>query len=466
MTNRLWPLLSVAVGFAILAGCASSVPNVEDALATPGVANPKPAVVSGRGPLSASESKAILDRLKREGKDTDILERYLALDGQFTDSPLTSGNNVTLLRDGEATFAAMFQAIRQAKNHVNLEYFIFEDIDSGGQHIVDLLIEKQKAGVRVNLIYDSLGSLNTPNALFDRLKQTGINVAVFNSIDPLAAGKPGYAPNSRDHRKILVVDGTTALVGGVNMSTVYASNPLTRDASKPGNTSDHWRDTDLRIEGPAVAELQHLFVATWTDQKGPPLNQDGFFPKVSSRGKQVVRIVGSSPSKRLPLQYVTLLSAIRNAEKRIWLTAGYFVPPEQATKDLQDAARRGVDVRLLLPSKSDSTEALNAGRSHYADLLEAGVKIYEIQDVVLHSKSTVIDGVWSSVGSSNFDPRSVVLNNEVDATVLGREVGQQLEAMFEEDLRTARNIDRKAWAERPATEKIRETASRIWGDWL
>jgi cardiolipin synthase len=465
MNHPTWSLLSATAAFVILAGCASSVPDVDGILAAPADDNAKPSLVSGRGPLSASESKVILDRLKREGKDTDVLARSLALEEQFTDSPLTTGNKVSLLRDGEATFAAMFQAIRQAKSHVNLEYFVFEDINSGTQHISDLLIEKRKTGVQVNLIYDSYGSLSTPSALFGRLKQAGINVVQFNPLDPLSA-KNGYTPNARDHRKILIVDGTTALVGGVNMSTVYASNPLARDTNESGNTHDHWRDTDLKIEGPAVAELQHLFIATWNEQKGPPLNQDSFFPKANSVGKQVVRVVGSAPAKRVPLHYVTLVSAIRNAEKRVWLTYGYFVPPEQAVKDLENAARRGVDVRLLLPSKSDSNDALSAGRSNYSELLEAGVKVYELRGAILHSKTAVVDGVWSSVGSSNFDGRSVVLNNEVDAVVLGSETGQQLETMFEQDLKTADQIDSKIWATRPVVEKMRESVSQMWGNWL
>jgi cardiolipin synthase len=186
-------------------------------------------------------------------------------------------------------------------------------------------------------------------------------------------------------------------------------------------------------------------------------------------GREVVRIVGSTPDKDVPHFYVTQLSAIRNAEKNVWLSTAYFVPTDQEEQDLIAAARRGIDVRLLLPSDSDSKMALAVGRSHYGYLMEAGVKIYEVQNEVLHSKSASIDGVWTAIGSSNFDPRSVVFNDEVDAIVLGTDTAAQFERIFQQDLSKATPIDREQWRRRPLGQRLVELfelTSFLWQNWL
>ena len=218
-----------------------------------------------------------------------------------------------------------------------------------------------------------------------------------------------------------------------------------------------------------MAQLQNLFFEHWEQQIGPALERAQYFPAIAPQGHEVVRIVGSSPDDELPRFYVTLLSGIRNAEKNVWLSAAYFVPTDQEEQDLIAAARRGIDVRLLLPSDSDSKMALAVGRSHYGYLLEAGVKIYEVQNEVLHSKSTSIDGVWTAIGSSNFDPRSVVFNDEVDAVVLGSGTAADFERMFQKDLSQARSIDREKWRRRPLGQRLLElfeVTSFLWRNWL
>jgi cardiolipin synthase len=367
--------------------------------------------------------------------------------------------------DGGQTFAAMFAAIKSAKTTINLEYYILEDIESDGERLGDLLSAKRQQGVAVNIIYDSYGSNATVPEFFTRLKSAGIQIVEFNPVNPLNP----VSLNSRDHRKILVADGATAIVGGINLSTTYQSSGPGKSGGVQSKPGQHWRDTDLQIEGPAVAQLQTLFLEHWSQQKGPPLEREKYFPAVSAKGPDVVRIVGSTPDKEIPRFYVTLLSAIRNAEKNVWLSAAYFVPTDQEKEDLIGAARRGVDVRLLLPSDSDSKMALAIGRSHYASLLNAGVKIYEIQDEVLHSKTASIDGVWTAVGSSNFDPRSVVFNDEVDALVLGSITANGFQKMFEDDLGRARQIEAAAWRRRPLRERfleIFELSSFAWQNWL
>ena len=417
------------------------------------------------GPLSTQRSAAVLSELKRKSGDIDILEKQIALEQSINGSPLTLGNKVTLLKDGAATYPAMFAAIRNAQDHINLETFIFED-DEIGQQFSDLLLERQAAGVQVNIIYDAVGSLKTPKPFFDRLEEGGITVLQFNPINPLA-GKAPWRLNNRDHRKLLIVDGQTVFLGGINISSVYSSGSVVpRSGSSTGEAAGEaiaWRDTDLQIEGPVVGEFQKLFMETWEKQHGKPLAAKAYFPVLKAEGKDIVRAIGSTPDDPFSLLYLTLMSAIGNAEKQVELTQAYFVPDRQLMKALVDAAVRGVDVKLILPSHTDSQSAFHAGRSHYSELLEAGVKIYERRGALLHSKTAIIDGVWTSVGSSNLDWRSFLDNNEVNAVVLGREFALQMQAMFTADLEASNAIDRERWENRPLIFRLREMAARLWG---
>jgi cardiolipin synthase len=444
-------------------GCAT-VPDVAPAVGQAAIAE-KPQIIGARGPLTSAQVKALVDRITVGPTDDALLMRHMAIEQAVAESPLVAGQNTRLLKDGVTTFRAMFAAIGRAKLHINLEYFILEDVESDGVHLGDLLLTKRAQGVAVNVIYDSFGSSDTPKDFFERLKAGGVNVVEFNPMNPLKA-KKGYSLNQRDHRKILVVDGTSAIVGGVNLSTTYQANPIGKSGAIPGRPSAHWRDTDLEITGPVVAQLQKLFADHWREQHGPPIDEAGWFPTVPPAGKAVVRIIGSSPDKGEPRYYVTVISAIRSAEKSITASAAYFVPTKDERDALTDAARRGVNVRLLLPDVSDSPSSIALGHAHYADLLEAGVKIYETHDLVLHSKTIVVDGVWSLVGSSNFDHRSVIFNDEVDAVVLGGDTAKDLEAMFEEDRAAATEIDRKTWSRRPLRARVKEVTARIWQRWL
>lgn len=454
--SRFSIIMAVCIGLGSLTGCAS-VPYISQTRAS----TSRQQIMGARGPLSAQQSKALLSRISTEPGDAGILRRHLAIEQAVAESPLIAGNRTRLLRDGPASFRAMFSAIEGASNNINLEYYIFEDVESDGKHLGDLLIAKHEAGVAVNVIYDSYGSGSTPAAFFDRLKKAGVNLVAFNPVNPLDA-KVNYSLNDRDHRKILIADGTIGIVGGVNLSSTYQSNPIGKSGPPKGEPLEHWRDTDLEIEGPAVAQLQTLFLDHWHQQKGPPIETSDLFPKISPKGTAVVRIIGSTPDQPIPPYYATLLSAIRNAEKTVRISAAYFVPTEQEMEDLTNAARRGVDVRLLLPDKSDSDSSIAVAHSHYSDLLEAGVKIYETHGVVLHSKTLVIDGVWSAVGSSNFDHRSVIFNDEVDVVVLGTETATELEAMFEDDQRNATAIELEAWKNRPLPQRLKETVVLVW----
>lgn len=448
MTLR-WFLPAVCL---LLTACAD-IPDV----APPAPA--KPVILGSKGPLTDRESKALFAKLGPAAQD--LLQRHLAVEEAVAETPLIAGNKTRLLRDGPTTFKAMFDLIRGAQHHINLEYFIFEDVKSGDLSLGDLLVVKQHQGVQVTILYDSYGSIETPRIVFDRLAREGIHVMQFNPLNPLDARGLAYAPNDRDHRKILVVDGAAAIVGGVNLSAAYTSggsNPTHAPAATPALP---WRDTDIQIEGPAVAQLQHLFLDHWLAQQGPDLDSSSFFPSPPAKGTEVVRILGSTPDHSVPRFYVTLLSAIRTAEKRIWLNTAYFVPTHQEMEDLIEAARRGVDVRLEVPDASDSDLSIDVQHSRYEDLLEAGVQIFETHDEILHSKSAVIDGVWSVIGSSNFDHRSILFNDEVDAVVVGGDTAQALEALFSKDFAAAKRIDPARWKERPFSQKLRETIARV-----
>ncbi|MEQ1766066.1 MAG: phospholipase D-like domain-containing protein, partial [Methylotenera sp.] len=285
----------------------------------------------------------------------------------------------------------------------------------------------------------------------------------FNPINPLYARK-GWDVNRRDHRKLLVIDGQTAFVGGINISSVYSSGSFGKSRTSKGD--QQWRDTHLRINGPVVSEFQKLFMATWTEQNGPELAARNYFPEQKNQGNEVVRAIGSSPEEAYSQIYVTLLSAINSAETAISLTNAYFVPDPQLLSALKEAAQRGVDVRLLLPEKTDSVMVYYASRSFYDELLLAGIKIYERRDALLHAKTAMIDGVWSTIGSTNLDWRSFTNNQEVNAVILGQDFASQMQTMFENDLESSTLITLDAWRERKLSAKVKEKAARLWARWL
>ena len=450
-----------------LAGCATgSLPDIEQMERRAQA----PRLEDARGPLSSAESKAVLDRLSRKNGDPSILDRHVAIEEAAVSSPLVVGNTATLLQDGAATYKAMFAEIRKARHHINVEVYIFED-DEVGREFADLLIAMATKGVKVSLIYDSVGSLGTPKEFFQNLRDNGIPVVEFNPVNPLSVKKE-WLVNNRDHRKLLIVDGRVAFLGGINFSSVYSSG------SAPGarkvaarkkaekNEAAPWRDTHVQVEGPVVAEFQKLFLQTWEKQGGEPLADARYYPKLEGRGREIVRAVGSASDEAYSQIYVTLVSAINSAESSVHITNAYFVPDEQLLEALEAAAARGVDVRLLLPSHTDFWAVFHAGRAHYTRLLKAGVRVYERQGPLLHSKTASIDGVWSCVGSTNLDWRSFLHNNEIDAVVLGDGFAAQMRAMFDKDLAESKAIDLKTWKRRPISDRLKEWSAGLWEYWL
>ena len=453
-----------ASGLARSAAC-GSVPNVEPVINQSANAGAKPQLAGARGPLSAEQSKAILDKLRAQAPDSDVLQRHLAIEEAIAESPLVVGNRTRILRDGAATFRAMFAAIRGARDHVNLEYYIVEDVESDGEHLGDLLLAKRAKGVQVNIIYDSYGSNATPAAFFKRLKEGGINVVDFNPVNPLEANS--VTPDDRDHRKILVVDGATAIVGGVNLSATYEVQParkIRRDRRQTVRILARYRPADRWTSGGPAPEA----VPRALDRaEGPAARRSQFLSHRPAEGQRS----RSRPRQHAQGCRAALLRdhALGDPQCRAAHLDGdglFRADRRRRSSDLVAAARRGVDVRLLLPGESDSDLALTVGRSNYRELLEGGVKIYETRNEILHSKAAVVDGVWTIIGSSNFDRRSVIFNDEVDSVVLGRETGQQMEAMFEDDFKQATPIDLATWKDRPLPTKIKEIFYNAWQNQL
>ncbi len=447
----------------LLVACART-PNVAAYLANPGGRRLRRAILGSQRSLSRLQRKALLADLTPDQR-ADALQRQLTFQRALSGSPLVSGNRIRLLRDGEEALPAMFAAMQSARDHINLEFFILQDVVCHGTRLSDLLLDRLRHGVQINIIYDAWGSKATPNAMFDKLRAAGARVLVFNPIDPLAT-RVGWSPNNRDHRKILVVDGKVALTGGVNLEKVY-ENPRGAGIPDDGDAMKaHWRDTAIQVEGPAVADLQRLFFSTWQDQNGEPVAQANYFPALRTCGDETVRIIGSAPGEKRPLYFISLITAVLSSNTRVWLSTGYFVPPHSERRQFRQTARRGVDLRFVVPSHSDVESAVYAARAAYGRLLEAGARIYEMRTSVLHSKLATVDGVWSVIGSSNLDRRSVVFNNEVDVIILGRDTAAQVESFLRQDMENSHPITLAEWRRRPLGERLQELQARLWEYWM
>jgi cardiolipin synthase A/B len=444
--------LLVSLTVALLTGC-GTIPDEARVLRMQALHVEHPNFIGPYGSLTRAQGRRIIAKIQsHQETPTDILERHIGFEQAISDVPLVVGNRVTLLENASQTYPAMISAIHGAQHNINLEMYIISEGDIG-QEFADALIERARHGVKVNVIYDSLGSIDTPASFFDNLRSNGIAVVAFNPLSPFDARHWSFHKlTHRDHRKLLIIDGRTAFTGGINISEVYASGLRTSERSTP---PAYWRDTDIEVDGPAAAEFQKLFVSDWYHEGGIPLDEHQYFPKVPASGRQIVRVIGSIP-EQFPLIYVDLISAVFNSETNVYITDAYFAPDHQMRRALEKAARRGVDVRLLLPSQSDEPFIVSAQRSHYNDLLEAGVKIFEWSGKMLHAKTATIDGVWSTVGTSNLDWWSIARDNEVNAIILGHEFGDEMNLMFKNDLEDSQPIELAQWHHRSLLERLKE----------
>ena len=380
------------------------------------------------------------------------------------------GNDVKLLFDGPQTMAAMEAAIRSAQHSIHLETYIF-DQDPVGLHFAELLMASQRSGVKVRIIYDSVGTLGTPDTFFNTLKDAGIELLAFNPVNPFKLRGP-WQPNSRDHRKLLVVDDRIAFTGGVNISQSYAMSSLFRSKAAKGNALG-WRDTHLQVQGPAVAVLQTVFLRTWNAQFVTPDQSPSVTitaNNTASRlgpavGQQTVQVVASEPGG-LQEVYAVYIEAIRAARHRIYLTCAYLVPDDDMLQALLDAAQRGVDVQLVLPGVKEGGMVFYAGQSFFEDMLKGGMRIFLMREAVLHAKTAVIDGRWSTVGTANMDTRSFFHNSEINVIVIDEAFGSAMEAAFSEDRQDSDELLLAQWRQRPLIDRIKEWTYRQFAYWL
>jgi cardiolipin synthase A/B len=358
---------------------------------------------------------------------------------------LNDGNAVQTLINGDRIFSSMLDAIRSAKTTITFETYIYWS-GTIGQQFVDALNERARSGVKVHVLLDWVGSLKMDDGLIEGMKRDGVKIERFHQPHWSNWGKM----NNRTHRKLLVVDGRVGFTGGVGIADHWRGD---------ARSKEEWRDTHFRVEGPVVAQMQSVFLDNWMRATGHVLHGEAYFPQLKHVGEFTAQMFSSSPSGGSESMQLMYLLAVTAARKTINLTNSYFVPDELTLKTLKAAADRGVRVRILTPNGHiDSETVRKASRSTWGPLLEAGVEIAEYQPTMLHVKSFVVDGLFASVGSTNFDSRSFRLN---DLNVLNAKFSAEQNEVFERDWLAARRITLDAWRKRPASERAWELAARV-----
>lgn len=366
-------------------------------------------------------------------------------------SPLTRRNSIKLLINGEEKFPEVLEALRSAKDHIHIEYYIYEQ-DEIGEQIENILIEKAKEGVKVRFIYDDFGSPKIKKKTEQKMRDAGIEIYPFQKVlFYLLANRLNY----RNHRKIIVIDGKTAFTGGINVSDKYINN-------KPGKL--FWRDTHLRIDGPGVFYLQYLFLTDWNFCSGKTLvPEEPQFPVPSTKkDDRFLQVAASGPDSAQPSVLFSLLQSIYLAKKEILISTPYFIPGDSILEALRISALSGISVKLLVPGVCDSKLVNAASKSHYEDLLCAGVDIYMYQKGFIHAKTLVADGNLSIIGTANMDYRSFELNFEVNVLVYDREFAEKLRDVFFKDIASAEKIDKDEWCNRPAYKQLPERIARLF----
>ena len=352
----------------------------------------------------------------------------------YTAAPVRWGNRVDLLLNGEQIFPAQLAAIRSAQATFTYAQYFYET-GPPARALVKAMSERCRAGVKGHVLVDGIGSLGMPEDLRDSLTEAGCELAIFHPVDVPSFGQI----NNRNHRRILVVDGLIGFTGSSGASSKWMGD---------GRREGYWRQTDVRVEGHAVTDLQAAFVENWLETTGKALGGPGYFPRQERRGEVRTQIVRSSPGRGSLTMYTMYLFAISSARRSIYLTNPYFVPDETIREALLGARARGVRVVLLLPGAIDHELVVAASSAGFGRLLDAGVEIYEYQSGLLHAKTMTIDGVWAMVGSANLDNRSLALNDEISLIAYDREIAERLEKVFEEDLTHAQPTDPENWRER------------------
>lgn len=409
-----------------------------------------------------AKSKSDSDRMERAAEIQSSLMPYMVLPNSENinnkrlmqlllnnaKAPFSLENEVQVLTNGKNKFNCLIEQIKSAKHHIHLEYFIIKD-DAIGNEIANLLVEKAKSGVAVRVIFDDVGSWALGKAYIGRLKAAGVEIyPFFEVVLPVLSRELNY----RNHRKIAIIDGEIAMIGGLNIGDEYIGG---------GPKFKFWRDTHLAIKGEAVYALQSIFLNDWYFVSGEWIDDKVYFPKVSVEAQSLIQIAASGPDSEWKCILQAFYKMIAIAEERLFIASPYLVPEESLLMGLKTAALSGIDVRIIIPSKADHFFVYWASQSYIEMLLEAGVKIYAYQKGFIHSKIVIVDDKCASVGTANFDIRSMELNFEVNAFMYDKKVIERLEEDFFNDIEDSQQIQLEAFKKRKWWRKGLEAVGRL-----
>ncbi|HEY5610301.1 MAG TPA: cardiolipin synthase [Thermoanaerobaculia bacterium] len=375
-------------------------------------------------------------------RDLAFLQTMHALTGH----QMIQGNRIDLLKNGVQIFPAMLEAIRQARYTINMESYIYWDGEIG-RIFAEALAERARAGVQVKLILDAVGSAPMSKSLVEFLRANGIDVEWYHPLRWYTLSRL----NHRTHRKVLILDGCVGFTGGAGIADVWKGN---------ADAPDHWRETQVRVEGPVVTQMQFGFMDNWVKSRGEILTGLQYFPALEPAGNTLTQVIKSSPSEGISTAKLLYIISIVSAKTAISITNAYFIPDNDTVRAFESAIRRGVEVRVIVPGEwTDVPIVREASRLHYEMLLRKGIKIYEYQGTMMHAKTMVVDGMWGTIGSSNFDDRSFRLNDEINVNVYDEGIAAQLDAMFTEDLARSVEITPHRWGKRPLFARLKESAA-------
>jgi cardiolipin synthase len=368
--------------------------------------------------------------------------------GMLLGPGIVEGNRIEALNNGDEIFPSMLQAIRGARKTVLFETFIYWS-GAIGEEFAQALSERARAGVKVHVLLDWVGSLKVDDRLVDQMKEAGAEIHRFHPLRWYNLGRI----NNRTHRKLLIVDGCVGFTGGVGIAPQWTGH---------AQDQDHWRDSHYRVEGPVVAQMQGVMLSNWGKTTGRVLHGQDYFPTQHPAGDQAAQMFHSSPSGGSESMQLMVLIAITAAVRTIDIASAYFVPDEMARAALLAARKRGVRVRIITPGRHIDTQTVrHASRALWGELLQAGVELYVYQPTMYHCKAVIVDGLLSSVGSTNFDPRSFHLNDEANLNVYDGPFAQRLTQTFEQDLERCTRYTLADWQRRPRWEKLRERAAAL-----
>jgi cardiolipin synthase len=368
--------------------------------------------------------------------------------GTLLGPSLIAGNAVRGLLNGDEIFPAMLDAIRSARSTITFETYIYW---SGkiGRDFADALSQRARAGVKVHVLLDWVGSGKMDPELLEEMERSGVQIRKYHPLRWYHLSRM----NNRTHRKLLVVDGSVGFTGGVGIADIWLGH---------AQDEDHWRDSHFRLEGPAVGQMQAAFMDNWMKTEGEVLHGEEYFPPLSPRGDALAQVFNSSPGEGAESVRLMYLLSIASARESIRIAAAYFVPDTLSVQTFVEARERGVKVELIVPgTRTDAEIVRKASRSRWGDLLRAGVEIYEYEPTMFHCKVMIVDDAWVSVGSTNFDNRSFRLNDEANLNVFDREFARTQVEVFEMDRSRARRLTLEQWQDRPWTEKLAEHAAGL-----